>query len=129
MAQACRVHEEVAMTFRPKHGMGSHHWFANGERHRKHGPAIEFSSGYKSWYSNGQRYREDGPAIEWSDGSKEWWFRGQLHREDGPAVEWSNGHKVWYVNNRFFMYESLGTRIIWDGKEWMPEVHESKHYP
>ena len=31
----------------------------NGQLHREDGPAIEYSSGYKSWYLNGIRYTED----------------------------------------------------------------------
>ena len=69
-----------------------------GQLHCEHGPAVEYSYGYKAWYRNGQRHRKDGPAVEYSYGDKVWYQNGQLHREDGPAVEYSYGDKVWYLN-------------------------------
>ena len=64
----------------------------------------------RAWYLGltSKYHRLHGPAIEWSDGYKSWYSKGQRHREDGPAVEWSNGHKAWYVNGKFTMYERPG---------------------
>jgi hypothetical protein len=78
---------------------GTKRWkLPNGQLHRKNGPAIERSNGYKAWYLNSLCHRKDGPAVEYIEGSKSWHLNGLKHREDGPAMEYSDGDKVWYLN-------------------------------
>ena len=54
---------------------------SNGQLHRIHGPAVEYSDGSKFWYQNGQRHRLGGPAVELADGSVEYWIRGVTFNE------------------------------------------------
>ena len=79
---------------------GDKSWYLNGKRHRKDGPAVEYTDGSKFWYLNGKRHRKDGPAVEYANGSKFWWINNKLHREDGPAIEFANGIKEWWINNK-----------------------------
>ncbi|MDA8453677.1 hypothetical protein M4R22_02760 [Acidovorax sp. GBBC 3334] len=73
-------------------------WFANGEPHRKDGPAIVWNNGREDWFLKGKRHRENGPALTHLNGIKEWYVDGLMHREDGPAFEAPNGRKEWYLN-------------------------------
>ena len=57
-----------------------------GERHRQHGPAIEYPDGTRMWYQNGQPHRTTGPAIEFADGDKSWWLNGN-HLSEGEFHE------------------------------------------
>ena len=41
-----------------------------------------YDNGDKEWYLNDQRHRKDGPAIEWSDGSKAWFLKGVNYSEE-----------------------------------------------
>ena len=84
---------------------------AQGQFHRIHGPAVEYSDGERAWYQNGQRHRVDGPAIECTNGHRAWFQNGQRHRIDGPAIEFSYGDKSWYIN---------GVRLT--EAEWLQEV-------
>ena len=34
-------------------------------------------NGAEAWYANGELHRKDGPAVSRSDGSMEWWVRGK----------------------------------------------------
>ena len=68
-----------------------------GQMHRVHGPAVEYTSGTCEWRQNGRLHRLDVPAIEYSDGG-EWWQNGQLHRPDGPAIDWPDGYRAWFQN-------------------------------
>ena len=71
---------------------------AQGQLHRVHGPAVEYSDGSYEWRYHGLLHRLDGPAVESSDVYREWCQNGRRHRLDGPAVEWTNGSKFWYIN-------------------------------
>jgi hypothetical protein len=82
-------------------GLGSLRYYnALGQRHRAHGPAIEYTNGRRDWYQNGQLHRLDGPAIEYTTGEKFWYQNDLLHRVDGPAVERADGHRAWYINGK-----------------------------
>ena len=59
-----------------------HYYNALGQRHRVHGPAVEYTDGYRAWYQNGQRHRVDGPAVEYTDGNKSWYINGVRLTED-----------------------------------------------
>lgn len=90
----------------------------NDELSREDGPAIEYrgesvavSNGTKEWYLNGKRHRKDGPAIEWSDGAKEWYLDGKRHRADGPAVEDGNGYKEYWLNNNEYTKEKYKKKV------------------
>ena len=48
----------------------------------------------------GQRHRVHGPAIDWPDGYRAWFQNGLLHRLDGPAIEWANCRHDWYINGK-----------------------------
>ena len=37
--------------------------------------------GNKHWYLNGKRHRKDGPACVWENGDKEWWLNGKMLTE------------------------------------------------
>ena len=90
---------QLTRTYVPK--WGAYAWRnASGQRHREHGPAIEWADGSKEYFVNGRRHRTDGPAVEYSDGSKAWYFNDKLHRTDGPAVEWADGTKQWFLNGK-----------------------------
>jgi hypothetical protein len=68
-------------------------------------PKID-ANGTKWWWANGQRHRTDGPAIEWADGDTEWYLYGVLHRTDGPAVEWANGDPPWwYIHGQGYLFD------------------------
>ncbi len=55
------------------------------------------SAGVKRWYNEQRHYhRKDGPAVEYSNGYKDWYVNGLLHREDGPAVERDYGKSYYY---------------------------------
>ena len=90
---------------------GTKTWFnEEGEYHRDHGPAIEYTDGTKEYYLYGKRHREDGPAIEYSNGTKWWYLNGLLHRLDGPAIEWADGEKSYWINN--IRYDSLSEGLM-----------------
>ena len=76
------------------------YYSGDGELHRVHGPAIEYSDGRRDWYQNGQLHRPDGPAVEYHNGYRAWYINGQRHRLDGPAVEYPNIYRGWYQNGR-----------------------------
>lgn len=66
-----------------------------GRLHNSSGPAVVWASGtalVAHWYRNGRRHRKDGPAVLVMDRqtgicTREAWFSyGHLHRHDGPAV-------------------------------------------
>ena len=54
---------------------------SSGERHRQHGPAVEYLKGTKAWWLNNKRHRTTGPAIEWADGDKSWFLDGKCLTE------------------------------------------------
>ena len=61
---------------------GDKFWYnQNDQLHRLDGPAVEYSSGYKSWYQNGQYHRLDGPAIEYPSGTKYWYIKDEKYTE------------------------------------------------
>jgi hypothetical protein len=70
---------------------------ADGDYHRRDGPAIERYSGIQEWRIKGKLHRIDGPARVWDNG-QEWWVNGQPHRLDGPARELEHDQKQWWVN-------------------------------
>ena len=70
---------------------------AQGQIHRVHGPAIEYSNGSREWYQNDLLHRLDGPAFVRPDGYRSWYQNGQRHRLDGPAVEHPDGGQLWYI--------------------------------
>lgn len=55
-----------------------HYYNALGQRHRVHGPAVEYPDGIRAWWQNGQRHRVDGPAIEFPDGRCAWYINGKV---------------------------------------------------
>ena len=57
---------------------------ALGQRHRRYGPAIEHSDGYRVWYQNDWLHRLDGPAVEYDDGYRAWYINGKSLTE----AEW-----------------------------------------
>ena len=71
---------------------------AQGLPHREHGPAVEYSDGYRAWFQNGLLHREAGPAIEYVSGRREWYQNDLRHRLDGPAIEYSDYGCEWYIN-------------------------------
>ena len=73
---------------------------ALGQRHRRYGPAIEHSDGYRVWYQNDWLHRLDGPAVEYSNGACAWHQNGQLHRLDGPAFVGADGSCEWHINGK-----------------------------
>ena len=81
-----------------EYSSGSRDWYQNGRRHRVAGPAVEHPDGSKSWYQNGQRHRVDGPAFECPDGLRAWYQNGQRHRLDGPAIEYPSGRREWWLS-------------------------------
>ena len=59
------------------------------------------SNGATRYYNAlGQRHRRYGPAIEHSDGYRVWYQNDWLHRLDGPAVEYDDGYRAWYINGK-----------------------------
>ena len=91
-------------------GDGDKCWYINGKRHRKDGPAIEYSDGSKHWFLNGDLHREDGPAVDFA-AHKSWYLNGKRHRKDGPAIEYANGYKSWYLNGERLTEEEFNKRI------------------
>ena len=61
--------------------------------------------------SSSERHRQHGPAVEWADGSKSWWLNGRLHRVDGPAIECASGAKFWWLNGEEVTYEEHAHRV------------------
>ena len=58
------------------------------------------SDGTVRYYNTqGKIHRVHGPAVEYSDGFRAWYQNGRLHRLDGPAVE-TNGGRAWYINGK-----------------------------
>lgn len=90
LALDCRVDADGTVRYRN----------ALGQRHRAHGPAIEYTNGRRDWYQNGQFHRLDGPAIEYTTGEKFWYQNDLLHRLDGPAVERPDGYRAWYIDGK-----------------------------
>ena len=84
----CRVHSSGTMTYHN----------SDGQLHREHGPAVEYSDGGSEWYQNGQLHRVDGPAIDRVDIGKFLYKHGRLHSLDGPAIEYTDGHRAWFIN-------------------------------
>ena len=78
----------------------------DGDLHNARGPALktDYGAGHweHTWYISGLKHRRGGPAEEYSDGRKWWYESGQLHRLDGPAVvfpqEDSGGPGRYWVN-------------------------------
>ena len=58
---------------------------AQGQLHRVHGPAVEWTDGTREWRRNGLLHRLDGPAVERPDGSYEWRHHGLLHSVGLPC--------------------------------------------
>lgn len=79
---------------------GSVEWYIDGELHRRDGPAVVCSDGFKMWYWHGKLHRNDGPAVVYPDGTRQWCQNGEVHREDGPAVECSDGALEWWLNGK-----------------------------
>ena len=114
LSQECRVGSDGTVSYYNKQGQfhrthgpaieysdGTREWRHNGQRHRLDGPAVVCPNGYRAWWQNGQLHRLDGPAIEYSDGSREWFQNGQQHRVDGPAfVDADDGRCEWYIKGR-----------------------------
>lgn len=90
--------ELLSLDFRVDTDDTVRYYNAQGQLHRAHGPAVEYSDGSRSWYQDGQLYRLDGPAVERPNGYRAWWQNGCLHRLDGPAIEYSDGSCEWYIN-------------------------------
>jgi len=91
---------------------GTKRWYnSKGKLHRKDGPAIEWTDGYKAWYINGKLHREDVPAVKFNNGSKAWYINGKRHRLDGPAMEYANGDKSWYINGVNYSHSDWITKI------------------
>ena len=82
---------------------------SNGQKHRQHGPAVEWANGDKEWLLDGQHHRTDGPAVEWVDGYKSWWLNGNIHRTTGPAIEYNDGRKAWYQNGQRHTESEMGS--------------------
>ena len=61
--------------------------------------------------SNGQKHRQHGPAVEWANGHKSWFLNGELHRTTGPAVERSNGDKEWFLDGEQLTEREFHARI------------------
>ena len=79
---------------------GCRAWYQNGLWHRLDGPAVEFPNGRREWYQNDLLHRLDGPAIEYPDGHREWLQQGRWHRLDGPAIEFPDGRRAWHINGK-----------------------------
>lgn len=63
---------------------------------------IADERGNKFWVNEqGERHRKDGPACEWSNGDKSWWFNGLRHRICGPAIIYATGEKEWWVDEEY----------------------------
>ena len=58
---------------------------SNGQKHRQHGPAVEYLTGTKYWYLNGTFHRTTGAAVEYADGSKYWYLDGE-HLTEGEFI-------------------------------------------
>lgn len=98
--------------------------------HCEDGPAIIMKDAItgrvmrEHWYLNGIRHRKDGPAVVqysylWSKKHpvlEEYWVNGLRHREDGPArITWFYGesqvsNEHWYRNNK--AHNTSGFAII-----------------
>ena len=89
LSLACRVDSDGYVRY----------YNTQGQLHRVHGPAIEYTNGGREWWQNGKMHRLDGPAVEYSDGRKFWCQNGLLHRLDGPAIE-SHGYRAWHINGK-----------------------------
>ena len=63
------------------------------------------------WFNlEGKLHRKDGPAVECSNGYKSYFINDKLHREDGPAIEYKNGYKAYYINGKNLTEQEFNNR-------------------
>jgi hypothetical protein len=88
---------------------GEQQWYTYGLRHRPEhlGPAwINTSASLDLYYANGELHRRGGPAMIYPDCEK-WYQCNCLHRADGPAIVRSARERFkddiewWFNGNRF----------------------------
>ena len=98
-------------------------WYLNGKRHRKNGPAIEFSTKEKNWCIDGMLHRDhDLPAVIGKK-SLMWFNRGMLCRihSDKPSMI-SKTYQAWYYmdflhrdkNKPAVVYKNKNKNEFWE---------------